>query len=134
MPESEDNKGTKLVLTIKKSAEFKKVSNRNQKFHAKSLLLLTAHTPKIYNFNSDKGQNADNFCRVGYTVSKKVGNAVKRNLSKRRLRQAVDKLAPRFCRSNYDYVIIAKKEMVEADFNKVYSDLKFCLKRIHSPK
>lgn len=122
------------ILTIKKSAEFKKVSNRNQKFHAKSLLLLTATTPQIYHFNASKGQNAAQFCRFGYTVSKKVGKAVTRNLAKRRLREAVKKLAAHYAKLNHDYVIIAKKEIVAADFNQIYADLKFCLKRIHSPK
>lgn len=72
------------------------------------------------------------FCRVGYTVSKIVGNAVVRNLAKRRLREAVRELMPQYAKLHMDYVIIAKREIAEQDFKKVCEDLKFCVKRIHN--
>jgi ribonuclease P protein component len=120
------------ILTIKKSAEFKKISTKNSKFHSKTVLLLTSPTPSFYfqdPLNNKK--NAAEFCRIGYTVSKTVGNAVARNLAKRRLRELVRQLVPQYAKIKMDYVIIARREISEADFKKIHDDLKFCLKRIH---
>ncbi|MBM5782830.1 MAG: ribonuclease P protein component [Pelagibacterales bacterium] len=119
------------ILTIQKSNEFKKISKENKKFHAKTILLLSTTTPLFYSYNQEQGKNAKEFCRVGYTVSKTVGNAVIRNLAKRRLREAVRNLFPQYAKTQFDYVVIAKREIAEADFKKILADLKFCLKRIH---
>lgn len=123
---------TLRILTIKKSSEFKKISKTNKKFHAKTILLLSFPTSSCYFYNQEQGKNAEKFCRVGYTVSKTVGNAVVRNLAKRRLREAVLKLFPQYAKLHNDYVIIAKREIAQADFKIILSDLKFCLKRINS--
>lgn len=72
---------------------------------------------------------------MGYTVAKTVSKlAVKRNLAKRRLREAIRSLAPQHAKNNFDYVVIARKEILNADFKKISTDLKFCLTRIHQQK
>lgn len=117
------------ILSVKKSSDFKQISKKDQKFFAKTIILLTAPTPKFYLENPAAGKNAKDFCRLGLTVSKTVGNAVARNLAKRRLREAFRELLS--CAKNHrDYVIIARKEIAESDFKKIISDLKFCLTRI----
>ena len=55
--------------------------------------------------------------RAGYSVSKRVGGAVQRNAVKRRLREAVRKLAPR--ESPVDLVLIARPEIAEADYHRI---------------
>lgn len=120
------------ILTIKKSAEFQEISKKGEKFHARSLLLLQNHTSAIYFYNKNAGKNAEEFCRIGYTVSKKVGNAVIRNFAKRRLREAVRALFPTLAKKQYDYVIIAKKEINNIPYEQIEKDLQFCLKRIGS--
>lgn len=124
------------ILTIKKSIEFKKISNisnkKTNKFFAQTLILLSSKTENKYFQDLQNQQNAKDFCRIGYTVSKKVGNAVARNKAKRRLREVFAKLANDYAKTHYDYIIIAKKEIAEADFSKISSDLKFCLKRINN--
>jgi ribonuclease P protein component len=120
------------ILQIKKSAEFQKIGQTDSKFFAKTLILLTKPTPEKYSYSPERAQNAENFCRVGYTVSKKVGNAVVRNFAKRRLREAFRSLATIHAKNNYDYVLIARSEIALADFAKIISDVKFCLTRIHN--
>lgn len=122
------------VLRIKKSKEFQTISKKGQKFYSKTVLLLSHPTSQIYFNDVAKGQNADNFVRAGYTVSKKIGNAVVRNYAKRRLREAFRDLSQTYAKNHYDYIMIARKEIAEADLKKIVSDLKFCLKRIHSAK
>lgn len=120
------------ILQIRKSAEFTKIGKKGKKFHAKTLLLLTTPSPEIYLQDLEKNKRAKDFCRVGYTVAKTVSkSAVVRNRAKRRLREIFKKLAPTLAQNHFDYVVIARKEIAEENFEKISSDLKFCLRRIH---
>ena len=60
--------------------------------------------------------------RLGVTVSKKVGNAVKRNRVKRRTREFF-RLYKAFFPSSYDIVIAAKKGAYSVDFWKIREEL-----------
>lgn len=120
------------ILPIKKSAEFTKIGKKGQKFYAKTLLLISYPSPKNYFQNLAAGKAVEDFCRVGFTVAKTVSkSAVVRNLAKRRLREIFRKLAPLHAKKHCDYIVIARKEIAEEKFEKIYSDLKFCITRIH---
>jgi ribonuclease P protein component len=67
--------------------------------------------------------------RVGYTVTKKMGNAVKRNRIKRRLRAAIQKSAPALS-TNCDYVLIARQKTLDCDFSDITRDIAFAFSRI----
>jgi len=125
------------ILQVKKSADFKKIGNpRNKhtlKFFSKTLILLAHPTNETYFQDTNSGKMAKDFSRIGYTVSKKVGNAVARNKAKRRLREIFKDISVGLVKDHFDYIIIAKKEISGADFKKISSDLMFCLKRIHTP-
>ncbi len=57
--------------------------------------------------------------RVGFTVTKKQGNAVARNRMRRRLREAV-RLSAQFAMSGgHDYVIVARRETLNASFEQL---------------
>ena len=64
-------------------------------------------------------------CRVGLTVTKKVGNAVERNRVKRRLREALR--APALAtRPDHDYVIVARREALSAPFASLVGEVRRC--------
>jgi ribonuclease P protein component len=70
--------------------------------------------------------------RVGFTCSKKVGNAVARNRAKRRLREVARLTLPHMGRAGWDYVLIGKREVTATrDFQVMLSDMKYALKKVH---
>jgi len=61
--------------------------------------------------------------RVGFTVSKKVGNAVERNRVRRRLKEAV-KLAPAGrLHCGHDYVLVGRRAALHLPFDRLIQDL-----------
>ena len=70
--------------------------------------------------------------RVGFTCSKKVGNAVTRNRAKRRLRALAAELVPVLGKTGWDYVLIGKAEVtVIRPFADLRDDLRRAFTRIH---
>jgi len=68
--------------------------------------------------------------RVGFTASRKVGNAVVRNRAKRRLRAAAAVVLPRLGQPGTDYVLIARAAMQERPYRALVEDLEAALKRL----
>ena len=71
--------------------------------------------------------------RIGFTATKKIGNAVIRNKSKRRLRAAIDAILKdiSFAAPHADIVLIARDTTPTCDWDKLLKDLKWCLKRLN---
>jgi len=70
--------------------------------------------------------------RVGYTASKKIGNAVARNRAKRRLRAALHQ-ARAMAQPGWDYVLVARPQATIArPFADLLADLRGALTAIHS--
>jgi ribonuclease P protein component len=69
--------------------------------------------------------------RVGFTVSKKVGNAVERNRVRRRLREIV-RLAPaRRLQAGHDYVLVGRRAALALPFPRMAAELDGALDRLH---
>ena len=101
-------------MKLKTNAEFQFVYKRGRNAHAHSLVLF--YLPK-------KGEN-----KFGFTASKKVGNAVERNRSKRRLRA----LFGEFCSQLQDgnYVFVAKASINRTSYEALKRDFKHVLTRM----
>ncbi|MBP2157499.1 MULTISPECIES: ribonuclease P protein component [Asticcacaulis] len=72
--------------------------------------------------------------RVGFTATKKIGNAVTRNRAKRRLREAAEALLPLHALPGHDYVFIARAGTVDRDWQGLLDDVKAALIRLARPK
>ena len=68
--------------------------------------------------------------RVGFTASRKVGNAVIRNRAKRRLRAAAARVLPQAGRPRTDYVLIARAGTARRPFASLIADLEAALRRV----
>ena len=70
--------------------------------------------------------------RVGFTCTKKVGNAVARNRAKRRLREVARLVLPDHGLDGWDYVLIGREDVTAArPFEDLRRDLISALKKLH---
>ena len=81
-------------------------------------------------------QNGDGAAplRVGYTASKRVGNAVARNRAKRRLRAAAAAVLPQRGQPGADYVLIARGETGTRPYAQLLGDLEGALRQLARPR
>ena len=68
--------------------------------------------------------------RVGFTVSRKVGNAVVRNRVRRRLREVAKLVIPARARPDLDYVLVGRQAALKRDFATLQLELVEALKKL----
>ena len=119
--------------------DFLKIAGGRRKWVASGLILQVRPSDDP----ADAGAHAEGR-RVGFTASKKVGNAVKRNRAKRRLRAAVREVLRRHGGSGggvrevmidgaapgHDYVVIARAETIVRPYELLKQDLLAGLRRL----
>jgi len=104
----------KKINIIKDSKDFERIIKNNKSFRTKYFYIYKQnHEENIYHF--------------GLSVGKKIGNAVRRNKVKRQLREIISK---NHYQNNFDCIIIVRREINDADFQKIQEDLNFALKKL----
>jgi ribonuclease P protein component len=108
------------VVTLKRRADFL-ATQAGRKWNSKHFALF---------LRDRKDETCGSLPRVGYTVTKKLGNAVVRNRIKRRLRAVVRQESALF-KPLGDYVLLARGSALDAGFVSLAQDLAFALSRLH---
>jgi ribonuclease P protein component len=68
--------------------------------------------------------------RLGFTVSKKVGNAIERNRVRRRLREIVRLSDTHRMQSGHDYVLVGRRAALKVPFARIAEDFQSALRRL----
>jgi ribonuclease P protein component len=103
---------------LTRRAEFLKVAAGRRKFVAPGLILQAAAGPAAASW------------RVGFTASRKVGNAVARNLARRRLRAVSAAVLPGHALEGHDYVLIARTGTLTRRYQALIGDLEEALRHL----
>ena len=89
-------------------------------------------TPGIHLQARERAQGEAAGMRVGFTCSKKVGNAVARNRAKRRLREVARQVLPKQGRDGWDYVLVGRHDVTASlPFDALVADLRRALRKVH---
>lgn len=106
----------KKWIVLRKRQEFVKVAEQGKRFVTPTVVLQFLDQPNE-DFSTD-------VIRVGFTTTKKIGIAVRRNRVRRRLREAARQILPIFGKEGACYVLIGRAGTFDASFQTILADLK----------
>ena len=105
---------------LSRRAEFRRLARTRRRWATPGLVLQALSRP-----------GDDGALRVGLTASRRVGNAVRRNRARRRLRALAERVIPLHAEQGYDYVLIALTATVDRPFKALVEDLETAMKRLN---
>lgn len=127
-----------VVGRLKKRPDFLKVAAARIKWVTPGLILQARQRrPEDRPLRGRAGERCEpaaESIRVGFTVSRKVGQATERNRAKRRLRAAVGEVLLEHARPGYDYVLIGRRATLERAYDRLVDDLRTALSRVTTTK
>tara|TARA_B110000438_G_scaffold261467_1_gene272185 strand:+ start:30 stop:359 length:330 start_codon:yes stop_codon:yes gene_type:complete len=102
-----------FLITIKKRSTFVHVRDNGQFIRSVS-----------FNLQILEDLQLEKVIAAGYTATKRLGNAVVRNKSKRIMRELGRKVIAKYGKINFYYVIIAKSNLLKKPFKELELELK----------
>ena len=119
-------------MTIQRRSDFLSAASKGRKFITGTFVLQSLERSESH----PAGEQA----RFGFTVTRKMGDAVSRNRIKRRLREAIRQAnLEQHAKPRHDYVVIARQKALDCPFSDLLRDMEFAFSRIpymkdtHSP-
>ncbi len=112
------------VARLKRRPEFLAVAASRRKWVAPGLILQAARRPEDLSLPPAP--------RIGFTASRRVGNAVARNRARRRLKAAAEAVLPSDGATGFDYVLVARTATLDRNFSDLVGDLETALARVHA--
>lgn len=103
-------------VRLKKRRQFLRATHNGRKFVASTMVLQVVK------------QDEFEGVRLGFTVTKKMGNAVIRNRIRRRLRAVAQAVFSSQALTGYDYVLVSRKTAFDAPFDVLNKDLLYLMR------
>ena len=108
------------ILALSKNEEFKNLLNKRK--------LSNKYVTIFFGILDNKNNK---FLNISFVTKKKIGNAVKRNKIKRRLRNIINDAVKKISiKLNYSYLVIAKPTMLNNDYTNIKETLFQSFKKI----
>lgn len=126
-----------MIKTIKKRDDFIQANKQGKHWFTKAFIIQALQhcdqTDDLILTNRDDLTIQAH--RFGFTATKKLGNAVKRNFAKRRLRALIREehaLFDRIAKESgiYHFVLVARHQIFDYDYAAMKKDLKWALKKL----
>jgi ribonuclease P protein component len=105
------------ALRLKKRRDFLRAAQRGRRAVRPGLVLQAVPGP-------------EGTLRVGFTVTRKVGNAVMRNRARRRLKEAARLTLPAAATPGWDLVLIGREGTLTRPFERLKDDLRGALRQL----
>ncbi|NLY77125.1 MAG: ribonuclease P protein component [Tissierellia bacterium] len=102
---------------LKKNEDFKKVYKYGKSYYNRNLVMYIK-------------KNGLDYTRVGFTVTKKIGNSVVRNKIRRRIKEIVRQNFISV-KEGYDIILVPKKNVVDINFQELESAVFHIFKLAH---
>ncbi len=119
---------------LRKRPQFLAAAAGNRKWASRGLVLQALKQPCTENLDGiDCAEtHPNNGIRIGFTASRRVGNAVARNRAKRRLRAVAAEILPVLAAHDTDYVLIARGTTLNRSYDDLLADLRLALKKVNA--
>ena len=114
--------GPVRVVPLKHRREFLAVAAQGRKWVTPAFVLQAGRRPAAPDGSSEAAAVRE--IGLGFTASRRVGNAVARNRARRRLREAARRVLPGPARPGTDYVVVARPEALTRPFPDLLDDLR----------
>jgi len=118
---------------LRRRPEFLRVQRNGRRFATPGLVLQACpvHQPATLSGPAGSSGSAHlDDIGIGFTASKKVGNAVARNRARRRLKALVREHMPTAAKPGVDYVVIARQGTITRPWPALQQDFMAALKRL----
>ncbi len=114
------------VVRLKRRPEFLATAASGKRWVAPAFVLQVASRADQPSLSGEAG--------LGFTATRRIGNAVARNRAKRRLREAARLLLPEAAMASCNYVLVARSAVLTCPFQALLDDLSQAFRRVLTAK